>query len=109
MIFFNSKVKTGFGAYSQYRQSPILGIRFVYLSILREIKNWEQKFAIEAHLRLRIPQIIENLCFVFDIKGILFSAKNKGQSTQTYPDQNNIDCAVYEIGISHERNATDNH
>lgn len=40
---------------------------------------------------------------------ILFSAKNKGQSTQTYPDQNNIDCAVYEIGISHERNATDNH
>jgi hypothetical protein len=46
---------------------------------------------------------------VDDIKGILFSAKNKGQSTQTYPDQNNIDCTVCEIGISHERNATDNH
>jgi hypothetical protein len=27
---------------------------------------------------IEIPQIVENLCFVFDIKGILFSAKNKG-------------------------------
>lgn len=58
---------------------------------------------------IEIPQILDNLGFVFDIRGILFSAKNKGQSTQTYPDQNNIDCAVYEIGISHKRNATDNH
>lgn len=42
-------------------------------------------------------------------KSILFSAQNKGQSTQRYPDHNNIDGTGYEIGIAHECNATDNH
>ena len=32
---------------------------------------------------LKHTKIIENLFFVSDINGILFSAKNKGQSTQS--------------------------
>ena len=44
-----------------------------------------------------------------DIKSVLFSAQDKGQGTQSHSDQDNIDCAGDEIGIAHERNATDHH
>ena len=43
------------------------------------------------------------------IKKPLFSAKNKGQSTQADPDQYNITGAVHKIRISHKSDAAEKH